>query len=213
MSRTDQRRRRALRAAAPIAGLLVAGLLVWQGSAAAFSATTTNTTNTWAAGTLALTNNGGTAAYAVSTTAIFGAAAATQQNLKPGSTDTKCLTVESTGSIAGNLKFYVPAVTGDAGLAGAIKLTIDAGPVTAATNVPASCAGFPAAGLTNVATNVSLSALPATYAAAVPAVAVAAGTQRVAYRFTWTFVSLGSSALDNPLQGKTDAADFTFEIQ
>ena len=39
----QQRRRRALRAAAPVAGLLAAGLLVWQGSYSAFSATTAST--------------------------------------------------------------------------------------------------------------------------------------------------------------------------
>ena len=99
MSRSDQRRRRALRAAAPVAGLLAVGLLVWQGSSAAFSATTVNTADTWSSGQLALTNNGGTTTYAASTAAIFGGA--TETNLKPGSTGTKCLTVESTGSVAG----------------------------------------------------------------------------------------------------------------
>ena len=64
MYRPDQRRRRALRAAAPVAGLLAAGLLVWQGSYAAFSATTDNGSDTWATGSLALTNNGGTGTYA-----------------------------------------------------------------------------------------------------------------------------------------------------
>ena len=46
MSRTDQRRRRVLRAVAPVAGLLAVGLLVWQGSYAAFSATTNNSVPT-----------------------------------------------------------------------------------------------------------------------------------------------------------------------
>ena len=49
--RLDPRRRRALRAAAPVAGLLAAGLLVWQGSYAAFSATTSNTNDAWSTGT------------------------------------------------------------------------------------------------------------------------------------------------------------------
>ena len=39
----DRRRRRALRAVTPLAALLVAALLIWQGSNAAFSATTDNT--------------------------------------------------------------------------------------------------------------------------------------------------------------------------
>ena len=40
MNRTQ---RRLVRAVAPVAGLLAAGLLVWQGSTAAFTATTNNT--------------------------------------------------------------------------------------------------------------------------------------------------------------------------
>ena len=56
MSRTN--RRRTVRAVAPVAGLLAAGLLVWQGSYAAFSATTVDTGNAWATGQLNLTNNG-----------------------------------------------------------------------------------------------------------------------------------------------------------
>ena len=56
MSRTT--RRRAVRAVAPVAGLLAAGLLVWQGSYAAFTATTTNQQDSWAAGKLILKNNG-----------------------------------------------------------------------------------------------------------------------------------------------------------
>jgi hypothetical protein len=211
MSRSDQRPRRALRAVAPVAGLLLAGLLVWQGSSAAFSATTVNSADTWASGQLTLTNNGGTAAYAASTTAIFGAA--TAANIKPGSTGTQCLTVQSGGTLAGALKFYRGAITGSAGLAGQIQLTIDAVGVGAATNIPAACTGFPAVGLTNLATNVALSALPTTYAGAATSLAVAAGAQRVAYRFAWTFVSTGSNPGDNALQGTSATADFNFEIQ
>lgn len=211
MSRSQQLRRRGLRTAAPVAGLLAAGLIIWQGSSAAFSATTVNTADTWSSAALVLTNNGGTAAYAASTTALFGGV--TEQNLKPGSTGTQCLTVQSASTIAGALKFYRGAVVGDAGLAGQIKLTIDAAPVAAATNVPANCTNFPVAGLTNLATTVALSALPTSYATAATSVAVASGTQRIAYRFAWTFVSTGSTATDNPLQGKSAAADFDFEIQ
>jgi hypothetical protein len=210
MSGSHQPRRRLWRAAAPVAGLLAAGLLIWQGSSAAFSATTVNTADTWSSGTLTLTNNGGTAAYAASTTALFGGA--TEQNLKPGSTGTQCLTVQSGGTSAGALKFYVGAITGSAGLAGQIQLTIDAAPVTAATNVAANCTNFPAAGLTNLATGIALSALPTTYAGAATSVAVATGTQRVAYRFAWTFVSTGTNAGDNALQGVSAATPFNFEI-
>ena len=112
MSRTT--RRRAIRAVAPVAGLLAAGLLVWQGSYAAFSANTSNTQDAWDTGQLALTNNGGTATYSGTTSALFNGLVAGQpeNNIKIGSTGTKCITVESTGNIAGALKFYRGAISG-----------------------------------------------------------------------------------------------------
>ena len=71
MSKQSDRRRRVVRATAPAAGLLAAGLLVWQGSYAAFSATTTDVNNAWSTGNMVLANNGGTATYAASTTATL----------------------------------------------------------------------------------------------------------------------------------------------
>jgi hypothetical protein len=203
----NQRRRRALRAAAPIAGLLAAGLLVWQGSYAAFSATTANNTDAWSSGSLVLTNNGGTATYAATTTATFNELA-----LKPGSTGTKCITVKSAGTAAGSLAFYRSALADSSPSLGAqIQVTIDAAPV--ATDVLVGCGGFPAVGLTNVTTGTALTALPTTYATATGPVAVAAGTQLIAYRIAWTFASTGTTAGDNALQTKTVTAGFTWEIQ
>jgi len=214
MSATN--RRRAIRAVAPVAGLLAAGLLVWQGSYAAFSATTSNTADAWDTGTLALQNNGGTATYAGTTSALFAGLTAGQpeNNIKIGSTGTKCITVESTGSLAGSLKLYRGTISGtnSALLAPQISLTVDAGTVAAATNVAANCTGFPASGTTSIASGVALSALPSTYAAA-PGFAVATGTQRVAYRITWTVTSTGSNPGDNALQNSSAVADLTWEIQ
>ena len=202
-----RRRRRAMRAAAPVAGLLAAGLLVWQGSYSAFTATTDNSNDVWTAGTLVLTNNGGGAVYAASTTATFN-----ETGLKPGSTNTKCITVKSTGTAAGNLKFYRSALADSAPSLGAqIQLTVDAAPVAA--DVLANCTGFPAAGLTSITAGTALTALPTSYATAVPQVAVAAGTQLVAYRIAYTFATTGTNAGDNALQGKTVTAGFTWEIQ
>jgi hypothetical protein len=212
MSRTDQRRRRVLRAVAPVAGLLAVGLLVWQGSYAAFSATTQSNLDAWTSGSLVLANNGGVAgagSYVGTTNATFGGV-----NLKPGSTATQCLTVKSTGTAAGSLAFYRSALADSAPSLGAqIQVTIDAAPVGAAVDVLTNCAAFPAVGLVNVATGVALTALPTTYATAVGPVAVASGTQNVAYRVNWTFVSAGSTAADNALQSKTVTAGFTWEIQ
>ena len=214
MSRTY--RRRTVRAVAPVAGLLAAGLLVWQGSYAAFSATTNNTADAWNTGSLLLTNNGGLAAYSGTTAALFAGTTVGQpeNNLKIGATGTKCITVQSTGTLAGNLKLYRGAITGTntAAITPQLGLTIDAAPVAAATNVAANCTGFPVTGTTNLGTNAALSTYPATFAAATP-LALAAGTQRVAYRITWTLNTTGTNAGDNALQGSTAQADLTWEIQ
>lgn len=215
MSRTT--RRRVARAAAPAAGLLAAGLLVWQGSYAAFSATTGNTADAWSTGSLALQNNGGTGTFAGSTTALFRGTVAGQpeNNIKIGSTGTKCITVESSGSLAGNLKMYAGAITGTNAttLAPNLALTVDAVGVTAATNIASNCTGFPTTGLTSVASNVALSAFPTSYATATTSMPVAAGTARVAYRITWTLNTTGTPAGDNALQNSSAQADLTWEIQ
>lgn len=199
---SDRRRRRALRAITPLAALLVATLMIWQGSNAAFSATTDNTNDAWATGTLDLTNNGGGTTFSGTTSALF-----TESNLKPGDTGTKCITVHSAGSLAGNLRLYRGAISGTNGtaLAGQINLVISAAGVAAATNVQANCTGFPGSS-TNVYTG-TLNGMPTTYAGAT-GMAVATGAQRVAYRIVWTV----NSAADNTVQGSTSQANLNWEI-
>jgi hypothetical protein len=192
-----------IRAAAPIAALLVAALLVWQGSNAAFSATTDNTGNAWATGNLFLENNGGGTGYSGSTAALF-----TESNLKPGNTGFKCITVQSTGSLAGNLRLYRGAISGtnSAALAAVLDVTVDAVAVPAATNVPANCTGY-TGGTGGALYNGTLSAMPATYAAA-SGLAVAGGTQRIAYRISWTI----NASAGNSVQSSTASANLVWEI-
>ena len=202
-STTDRRQRRMLRAAAPLAGLLVAALLVWQGSNAAFSATTDNTGDAWATGNLVLTNNGGGTVYAGTTSALF-----TESNLKPGNTGFKCITVQSSGSLAGNLRLFRGAITGtnSAALAAVLDVTVDAVAVAASTNVAANCTGY-TGGSGGALYNGILNTMPSTYAAA-SGLAVAGGTQRVAYRIGWT---LNASA-GNSVQSSNAVASLMWEI-
>jgi len=192
-----------LRASAPLAALLVAALLVWQGSNAAFSATTDNTGDAWATGNLLLENNGGGTVYAGTTSALF-----TESNLKPGNSGVKCITVQSTGSLAGNLRLFRGAITGtnSAALSAVLDVTIDAVAVPASTNVQANCTGY-TGGSGGALYNGTLSAMPSTYAAS-SGLAVAGGTQRVAYRIGWT---LNASA-GNTVQSSTAAANLMWEI-
>jgi hypothetical protein len=199
----DRRKRRTLRAATPLAALLVAALLIWQGSNAAFSAVTDNTGDAWATGNLALTNNGGGTTYSGTTAALFN-----EGNLKPGDTGAKCITVQSSGTLDGILKLYRGTIggTNGAALAAALDLTVDAAGVGASTNVPANCTGYPG-GTSGAVFNGTLDTMPDTYAAAA-GTAVVGGTQRVVYRIGWT-VNAGA---DNSVQSSSTVADLTWEI-
>jgi hypothetical protein len=200
---TDRRRRRALRAATPLAALLVAALLIWQGSNAAFSATTDNTNDAWATGSLALTNNGGGTTYSGTTAALF-----TENNLKPGDSGAKCITVQSGGTLAGSLKLYRGAVSGtnSAALAAVLDVTVDAMTVSSSTNVQANCTGY-TGGSSGAVYNGTLNAMPSTYAAG-SGTAVAAGTQRVVYRIGWTI----NSGATNSVQSSSAQASLIWEI-
>jgi hypothetical protein len=209
-------RKRAVRAVAPVAGLLAAGLLVWQGSYAAFSATTDNTNDAWSTGTMALTNNGGGTTYAGSTSALF-----TETELNFGDSAEKCITVESNGSLGGNLALFRGTVTGALAngdpstvLGDQLRLSVTAAPLATATdNVAADCTGFPTTSVTTLATNATLNSFPSSYGTA-PSVVVADGaTSRVAYRIAWTLLSTGSALTDNPLQGSSVQANLNWELQ
>lgn len=206
MSKQPERRRRVVRAFAPAVGLLAAGLLVWQGSYAAFNATTDNTGSTWGSETLTLQNNGGTAGtYNTSTTAAFGGS-----DIKPGDTASECVTVESLGTAGGNLVLWGTLdPTSDATMAGQVTVSVEAAKNVG--DIKQDCVGFPASGTTPVITNKALNALPGSFATGTQI--TIAKADKVSYKLTWTFNSLGSSALDNPMQGKSAKADFTWELQ
>jgi hypothetical protein len=196
-------KRRALRSATPIAALIIAALLIWQGSNAAFSASTDNTNDAWSTGSLALSNNGGGTVYAGSTTALF-----TETNLKPGDTGAKCITVQSGGTLPGNLRLYRGAISGTNGaaLAAVIDVTVDAVGVAASTNVQANCTGYPG-GTSGAVYNGTLNAMPSTYAGA-SGTAVAGGTQRIVYRIGWTI----NSGAGNSVQSSSAQANLIWEI-
>lgn len=97
------------------AALVISGLVVSQASYSAFSATTSNPTNNWNAGTVALSDDD-------SNTAMF-----TASGLKPGSTDSKCISVTSTGSLASNVKLYGTNASTTNGLSSNINITVTQG--------------------------------------------------------------------------------------
>lgn len=204
--------RRVLRTSAPLVGILLAGLLVWSASSAAFTGSTSAGTNNWTAGVVGLTNNSGPGGTYV----VNGAATFTATNLRPGQNQQRCITVRSNGGVAGGLKFYVRGVTGT-GLQNRLQMRVQRVALPtgtgAGTTIPVTCAGYPGAGNVTVH-NVFLPTLPTSWAAAPSSIALPAGvTSNTAYRIRWTFVSTGTNAGDNLLQGTTAGADFVWELQ
>ena len=215
MSRTT--RRRTIRAVAPVAGLLAAGLLVWQGSYAAFSAQTTSQADAWATGSLVLANNGGVGStYSGNTSALFSLG-----SLKSSDSGARCITVDSSGSLAGTLKLFSGAITDvntanpTSNLSSKLNLVITAAALTNDDSVDASCVAgtgtvaFPAAATAVYGGN--LSGLGTSYAASAGAgMSVSAGADhRTAYKIAWSL----DPSIDNSYQSASTKADLTWEIQ
>ncbi len=207
MSKQSDRRRRVVRATAPAAGLLAAGLLVWQGSYAAFSATTVDTNNAWSSGSLALTEQRWRRHLL----------RRDQRDVRRQQPQARCDRHHLPHREERRHRCRQPGDVRELDCwtrrrrSGAqIQLTVTAG--VPASDVQANCVGFPASGTTPIATNQPLSTFAATYATGVP-VAVASGTVLEAYKVTWTFVSTGTNPGDSALMGKTVTSGFTWELQ
>jgi hypothetical protein len=196
-------RRRAIRTAAPAAGLLAAALLVWQGSYAAFSATTTNPNNNWAAGSVSLMND----SNAGNVFGVTGSVAFNVSGLKPGSTGFRCIVVQSQGTLPAQVRFYLPAGTESTtkALDASINLAVDVDYGKQDTN----CTGFSATP-TNIYNNTlaNAAATATNYATGLGAWNLT-GTppEYSTYRITWTV----PAAAPNTIQGGTAAATFTWE--
>ena len=116
--------RRKLLGSAVVLGLI--GVVAGVGTFSAFTATTANAGNTFAAGTVVLGDND-------SNGAIF-----TMSGLKPGSTDSGCIEVAYTGTLASTVRLY--GTTGGTGLAPYINLKVTRGTIASPTFD--SCTGF-----------------------------------------------------------------------
>lgn len=184
--------------AAPLA-ILVAGLLVWQGSNAAFTARTQNVGNNWATGSVTLSDDDtGTAAFSV-------------QNATPGATGSRCLTVTSTSTVAGIVKPYV-ARLGAQGLESYIFIQMQQGTGGGF----ASCAGFVADGPGLPAAPLStLSTINHDFATGgTPWATTGVSGESKTYQVTWTFNTTGLTQPEiDALQGKSVSVDVVWELQ
>jgi hypothetical protein len=192
-----------------VAGLLAAGLLVWQGSYAAFSATTTNAANNWAAGSVSLINDSGAAMF--TTTAVTPAGATDAKTLKPGDVRINCIKVTNNGTLAGPVKLYVPTGTYSQtnALGDNLTVTVEEGTGTATTAF-GNCLGFTStATIVPGSTLTALAAASTTYGTGVGSAGALAVNGVRYYRFTTTVNSLAP----NTVQSGTATATFQWEIQ
>jgi hypothetical protein len=109
-------------------GLLLSAVIIWRTSTAAFTATTTNGANSFSTGSVVLSDND-------SGTALF-----TATNLKPGSTNSACIRVSYSGTVATTLKVYGTSPSSTNSLDTYLNFTVEEG-ASSATTFP-SCTGF-----------------------------------------------------------------------
>jgi hypothetical protein len=180
--------------------LVVAGLLVWQGSNAAFTATTSNPGNSWTAGSVVLTDDDG------GTSPTTGTAMFSATNLAPGSTGQRCIAVTSTSNVPSRLRLYTSGVTGT--LAPYLDMTIEQGTGGGF----GSCTGFTPASPANTFTG-TLSALGSSatnFGSGILSIDLPATPPNVrTYRFAYTV----SATTPDTLQTATAAATFIWEAQ
>lgn len=185
-------------AATPLAILVAAGM-VWQSSNAAFSGQTRSSGNSWSAGEVALTDDDA------------GAARFHAENLVPGQTDTKCLTVTASTTVPGVVKGYtLNPLRSVHGLEDHITVTMEAG----SGGGFGSCDGFQVE--ETVVPSTTLRQLMAfdSFDQGVGGWHVPAGRTTRTYRVTWTFATTGMTQNEvDQLQGDKTGVDLQWELQ
>ena len=167
------------------------------GTYSAFTATTTNAGNTFAAGSVSIEDNDGGSTPMVGLT-----------NAKPGASDTSCIRVRYTGSLAATVKLYA-AVAGT--LPQYLNVIVTRGSTASGFD---NCSGFLADtgdygyGPNGIVYSGTLQAFPASYAAGVtdPDTSWTNGEERW-YRFVVTLAD------NDAARSQTGSATFTWEAR
>ena len=132
--RAPRARRTVLPVAVPV-GLVMSLAVTWGSTHAAFSASTDNVGNSWQTGSVVLTASDSEAALFSTTT---------DGALKPGSTRSRCIRIDYTGSLPADIRMYVGTPVGGAtALDPYLAMSVERGTdVTSTTTVAADCTGF-----------------------------------------------------------------------
>lgn len=183
-------------AVVPLA-LVASGLIVSQASYSAFSATTSDDGSAWSMGSVVLTDDSA------------GAALFTANNLKPGSADTNCIAVTSSGSLPAAVRLYASDVKQTGELGSHVRLTIRQG----TGGGHGTCEGFSAAASSPVLYDGTLSG----FASARTSYATGLGTwqpngvapETVVYEITYAV----SPDAPSSVMGTAASLGFTWEAQ
>jgi hypothetical protein len=204
VARRPRRQRPTRRILVAVLTLGVLGMFTGYGSYSAFTSTTSNTGDTLAAGTVAIADNDGAGTLV------------TLANAKPTSTDTGCITVNYTGSLAANVGIYVSSLTGT-GLGAYVTLTVTRGSFSPSAPAFRSCTNFVADATNYIGSGAgviysgNLSAFPTTYATGLEPTTGSPATwtngDSHVYKFTITVQD------NNSAQGLTATAGFTWEAR
>jgi hypothetical protein len=191
-SRPSRRARRMGLAVSGIGALALSAGLVWQSAYAAFTESTPTYTLTWTTGTVSIADDDA------------GAVLFSASGLRPGATQTRCITVTSTGSAPSVIRLYGTGRTTSKSLSSQLTLVVSAGTGGSA----ASCVGFVP---TSTVYRGTLASFPTSYASGVGSWTTAGGTagETTTYQLTYT---LAASAPVSA-QGGTAAVAFTWEAQ
>ncbi|MDQ1536235.1 MAG: hypothetical protein QOE58_628 [Actinomycetota bacterium] len=197
----SSRNRRVLSLSIAPAAVLLAGLMVWQGSNAAFSARTQSTGNSWATGTVTLSDDdNGSAMFQI-------------QNVVPGQSGSKCIVVKTTSLVPGVVKMYSGELVTN-GLQDYVDVTIDQGIGGSFSD----CTGFsvdPAATEDSQTLQSLFSSHTSFSSGILPWVTTGSALgESKTYKIGWVFntVGLNQTAIDG-LQGKTSSINFLWEQQ
>lgn len=180
---------------APVA-VLLAGLMVWQGSTAAFTSDTRNTGNSWELGRIGISDDDGGSAMFSITDAV------------PMQTGEKCIAVTASTGVPSTVKFYVGQLASD-GLEPYVKLTIAQGTGGSF----AGCTGF-TADQTHASTPLAtLDTDHSSWATAILPWTTSVGVVKT-YKINWVFDTSGLTEAEvNALQGKSASINFEWELQ
>lgn len=197
MHAPSPRVRRAIMLGTTPVAVLLAGLMVWQGTNAAFSADTRNIGNNWATGSVTLTDDdAGVAMFSV-------------QNVVPGQSGSKCIVVTGTPTVPSTVKTYVQSMQAD-GLENNVFVSMQQG----SGGSFGDCTGFVAAGDTAPSMTLVTAATYNSFANGVLPWSLSAGSSSKTYKISWTF---DTGALDqvgiDALQGKSASINIEWELQ